>query len=76
MDQERRLPPFAEDALTVLNEAADDGDDGFPKAAAKALLADDDRFNEADAAHALDVLDDRGRIYYVDDQVRITPTDD
>ncbi|WP_273837221.1 hypothetical protein [Halococcus sp. PRR34] len=79
MDRERRLPPFADDALTVLTEAvgdADDESDGLPKAEAKALLADDDRYTESDAAHALEVLDDRGRIYYVNDRVRITPTDE
>ncbi|EMA43589.1 MULTISPECIES: hypothetical protein [Halococcus] len=78
MDRERRLPPFADDALTVLTEAVGDRDsesDGLPKDEAKALLADDDRFSESDAAHALDMLDNRGRIYYVDDRVRITPTE-
>ena len=78
MDRERRLPPFAEDALTVLTEAVGDVDesDGLPKADAQALLAEDDRYTESDATHALDMLDNRGRIYYVDDQVRITPTDE
>ncbi|EMA55730.1 hypothetical protein [Halococcus salifodinae] len=79
MDRERRLPPFADDALTVLTEAVggrDDERDGLAKADAKALLAEDDRYTESDAAHALDMLDNRGRIYYVDDQVRITPTDE
>lgn len=78
MDRERRLPPFAEDALAVLAEAIDDGDesDGLPKDDAKAVLADDDRYTESDAAHALDMLDNRGRIYYVNDRVRITPTEE
>jgi hypothetical protein len=79
MDRERRLPPFADDVLTLLTEAVgdpDDESDGLAKADAKALLATDDRYTESDAAHALKVLDDRGRIYYVDDQVRITPTDE
>ena len=79
MDEERRIPPFADDALTVLTEAignADDESDGLPKNDAKALLADDDRYSESDAAHALDMLDNQGRIYYVDDRVRITPTDE
>jgi hypothetical protein len=79
MDRERRIPPFAEDALEVLNEAVGDTDDSensLSKDAAKTLLADDDRFTETDAEYALDVLQNRGHIYYVDDQVRITPTDD
>jgi hypothetical protein len=78
MDRERRrIPPFAEDALDVLDEAVGDTDagDGLPKDEAEALLADDDRFTETDAEYALDVLQNRGHIYYVDDRVRITPTD-
>jgi hypothetical protein len=76
MDRERRIPPFAEDALDVLNKAIGDGGDGLPKSEAKALLADDDRFTETDAEYALDVLQNRGHIYYVDERVYITPTDD
>ena len=78
MDRKRRLPPFADDALTILTEGVGDADDtdGLAKADAKALLADDDRYTEADAAHALDALDDRGRIYYINDRVRVTPTDE
>ena len=44
MDEERRIPPFAEDALDVLNEAISDAGDGLPKDEAEVLLADDDRF--------------------------------
>lgn len=40
MDRERRLPPFAEDALAVLTEAVGD-DDGLSKAEAQAVIADD-----------------------------------
>lgn len=76
MDWERRLPPFAEDALVILREAAGEADAGLPKPAAKARLADDDRFTEADAEHALELLQSRGHIYYVDDRVRITPIDE
>ena len=77
MDSERRIPPFAADALFVLDEVIGRADDdSLPKADAEALLADDDRFTEADAEYALDVLQNRGYIYYVDKQVYITPTDD
>ena len=75
MDEERRIPPFAEDALDGLNEAISDAGDGLPKDEAEVLLADDDRFTETDAEYALNVLQNRGYIYYVDDRVRITPTD-
>jgi hypothetical protein len=70
---------FAEYALFVLDEVighANDGNDGLSKDDAEALLADDDRFTETDAEYALDVLQSRRHIYYVDEWVYITPTDD
>ena len=77
MNSERRITPFAADALFVLDEVIGRADDdSLPKADAEALLADDDRFTQADAEYALDVLQNRGYIYYVDEQVYITPTDD
>jgi hypothetical protein len=76
MNWERRLPPVAEEALDVLGETVEDDDDGIPKDEAKAVLVADDRFTEGDAEYALDVLENRGHIYYVDGRVRITPTDD
>ena len=78
MNGERRLPPVAEDALDVLEEAVGDADDddGLPQDEAKAALVADDRFTDGDAEYALDVLQNRGYIYCVDEQVYITPTDD
>jgi hypothetical protein len=77
MNSERRIPPFAEDALFVLDEVIDRADDdSLSKPDAEALLAHDERFTEADAEYALDVLQNRGYIYYVDEQVYITPTDE
>jgi hypothetical protein len=76
MNRERGIPPSAEDALAVLNDAVGDANDGFPKDEAKAVLVADDRFTETDAEHVLDLLQNRGHIYYVDEQVYITPTDD
>ncbi|HET7323647.1 MAG TPA: hypothetical protein VFJ06_04890 [Halococcus sp.] len=76
MNWERRLPPVAEDALDVLRDTVGDGDDGLPKDEAKAALVADDGFAEGDAEYALDVLQNRGHIYYVNDRVRITLTDD
>lgn len=73
---ERRLPTVAEEALDVLRGAVEDDDDGLPKDGVKATLVADDRFTEGDAEYALDVLENRGHIYYVDDRVRLTPTDD
>lgn len=90
MGWERRLPPIAEDALERLSAAAEDstepedGEDGesgrshggFTKDEATAVLVADEEFTEADAEHALEVLFQRGHIYYVGDDVYITPTDD
>ena len=75
MDEERRIPPFAKDALAVLNDAVGDTNDGLPKSVVKALLANDDRCTETDAKHTPNVLYNRGYMYYLDDCVRITPTD-
>lgn len=72
MNRERRIPPFAEDALGILDESVGDADDGISKDEAEALLIDDDRFTQADAEYALEVLQNRGYIYYVDERVYIT----
>ena len=79
MNWERRIPPFAEDALEVLREAVEesgDEDEGLSMDDAGSVLVADDRFTETDAEYALDVLQSQGHIYCVDEQVYITPTDD
>jgi hypothetical protein len=77
MNGERRLPTVAKEALEVLDEAfGAAGDDGFPEEEATTVLVADERFTDGDAEYALDVLQNRGYIYYVDEQVYITPTDD
>ena len=76
MDDERRVPPFAMEALDALREPVAASDDGLPIAEATELLSDDERFTEADAEYALNLLQNRGYIYYVDDRVRITPDDE
>ena len=79
MNWERWIPPFAEDALEVLCEAVEKGgdeDDSLSKCDAKSLPFADDQFTEGDAEYALDMLQSRGHIYYVDERVYITPTDD
>ncbi|GAA0452142.1 hypothetical protein MUK72_14395 (plasmid) [Halococcus dombrowskii] len=76
MNGPRRIPPFAEDALELLRETASDADESLSKDEAATALVADERFAEADAEYALDVLQSRGYIYYVDEQVYITPTDD
>ena len=76
MNRTRRIPLFAEDALEVLREMVGDDDEGLSKDEATTVLVADERFTEGDAEYALDVLQSRGYIYYVDEQVYITPTDD
>ena len=76
MDQERRIPPFAEDTLTVLTDAAGGVGEELPKDEAIGVVTDDERFDRADAEAALEILQSRGYIYYVEEYVRITPTDD
>jgi hypothetical protein len=88
MSWERRLSPLAQDALEILSDAAQDDQEGegddeydfseadFTKEEAQAVLVADEEFTEADATYALDVLYRRGHIYYVDEEVYITPTDD
>ena len=90
MSWERRLPSLAWDALDILSqnarndqESANDGDDGydfstpdFTKAEARATLVANEEFTDADAEYALDLLYRRGHIYYVEEEVYITPTDD
>lgn len=75
MSWERRIPPFAEDALFVLDEVISRADDeSLPEDDVEAILVDDDRFTDGDATYALEVLQSRGHIYDVEGQIYITPT--
>ena len=76
MSRERRIPPVAEDALELLRESVADDGNGMAKDEATGVLVADERFTDGDAEYALDVLQSRGYIYSVDEQVYITPTDD
>ena len=76
MNEERRIPPFAEDTLALLTDAAGGTGEGLPRDEALDVIAADERFSEANAEDALNVLQNRGYIYYVGENVRITPTDD
>ena len=76
MDEERRIPPSAEDALTLLTDAAGGTGEELPKDEALAVIAADEHFGKADAEAALTELESRGHIYFVGETVRITPTDE
>ena len=73
MDRERRIPPFAEDTLALMTDAAGGTGEQLPREEAIELIAADERFDKVDATAALDLLQKRGYIYYVGDDVRITP---
>jgi RNase H-fold protein (predicted Holliday junction resolvase) len=75
MNEGRRIPPFAEDTLALLTEAAGGVGEELPKEEALEIIAADERFDVADANAALEILQKRGYIYYVEESVRITPTD-
>ena len=76
MDKERRIPPFAEDTLGLLTEAAGGTGEELPKVEAIDVITDGERFNKADAEDALAQLESRGYIYFVEENVCITPTDE
>ncbi|WP_049996312.1 hypothetical protein [Halococcus sediminicola] len=76
MDEERRIPPFAEDTLALLTEAAGGTGEALPRDEASDVITNVERFTEADAQDALARLESRGYIYFADEQVRITPTDE
>jgi len=76
MDEGQRISPFAEDTLALLTEAAGGSGEELAKDKALEVIRADERFGEADAQAALTELESRGYIYYVDETVRITPTDE
>ena len=76
MDEGRRIPPFAEDTLSLLTEAAGGTGKELPRDEAIEVITDVERFTEADAEDALAQLESRGHVYFVDENVRITPTDE
>nr|WP_160135581.1 hypothetical protein [Halococcus salsus] len=76
MDEGRRIPPFAEDTLAVVTDAAGGTGEALPRDEALDVITDVERFNKADAEDALAQLESRGYIYLVDGEVRITPTDE
>ena len=75
MGEERRLPPFAEDTLALVADAAGGSGEEIPRAEAVDVITDDERFDRIDAEEALEILDNRGYIYTVGEIIRVTPTD-
>ena len=73
---ERRLPAYAVEAYRALRQALGEsgGDrEGIPVERARAVLAaDDSTATDADVEQVLDLLRNRGEIYFVEDQLRLT----
>ncbi|MFC4408206.1 hypothetical protein [Haloarchaeobius iranensis] len=64
------IPPFAEEALAVIKDRTDESQEFGEQSALKILEAEG--FTTADAKEALEVLEMRGYLYRVDDELRIT----
>lgn len=64
------IPPFAEEALGVLAESIDGSCGLDEQAAVRRLEAAE--FTTADAKEALEILEMRGYLYRVEDELRIT----
>ena len=76
MDEERRIPPFAEDTLTLLTDATGGTGEKLPKDEAIDVITDVEGWGKVGAEDALAQLESRGYIYFVEEQIRITPTDE
>ena len=75
MDEGRRIPPFAEDTLELLTETAGGTGEELSRDEAIDVITDVERFAKADAEDALAHLESRGYIYFVGEDIRITPTE-
>ena len=65
-----------ESGETVRDEEDKRSEADFTTEEATIILVADKEFTEADAGYALEELYQRGHIYYVDEEIYITPTDD
>ena len=75
MDEEQRIPSFAEDTLTILTDAAGGTGEELPKDEAIDVITDVEGVSKASAEDALAQIESCGYIYYVEEQIRITPID-
>jgi tellurite resistance protein len=74
----RRLPPYARNSLNALRQAvaaSDDEYDGVSKREARTVLANEERLSTAGVDDVLELFQNRGEIYYVDEEIRITEMD-
>lgn len=71
----RRLPPYARDALDTLRRAvaaSDDEHNGVSSQEARTVLSNEEGLSTAGVDDVLELLQNRGEIYYADEEVRIT----
>ena len=61
--------------LALLTETAGGNGEELPRDETIGMITDDERFDKADAEVALESLQNSGYVYYVEEDVRITPTD-
>jgi hypothetical protein len=64
------IPPFAEDALAVLETSVDNSASFDEQRALQTL--ESEGFSTADAKEALEILEMRGYLYRVEDELRLT----
>ena len=76
MNEERRIPPFAQDMLELLTDAAGGTGETLTRDEAIDVITDVEGVSKAGAEDTLTQLESRGYIYYVEEQIRITPTDE
>jgi hypothetical protein len=71
----RRLPPHARTALDTLRRAVaatdDDEHNGVSNQEARTVLEDEEGLSTAGVNDVFELLQNRGEIYYVDEEVRI-----
>lgn len=75
MDRRRLPPPYAQEALDTLRRAVAVGDgdhNGLSNQEARTVLADEEELSTAGINDVLELLQDRGEIYCVNEEVRIT----
>ena len=60
MDGERRLLSFADDAPALMTDAAGGTGEELPREEVTEVITGDERFDEADAAAALEMFQSRG----------------
>lgn len=67
------LPSRAEEALRVIRPHLHAAEQGLPVEDVVQVLTGEGTFAEPEAEQVLTILDNRGYIYQVDNQIRITP---